>query len=249
MKPIHSAIVVTLAALCAAPAVAQVPAPVAAAVASADRPAADKENDAARKPAELLTFAGVKPGDKVADFMPGGGYVTRLFSKVTGDSGKVYAVVPSEIAARMPRAVEGARAIAADPKFANVSVAETNPDLALPEPIDLFWTSQNYHDLYNSGGPEAGDQLLAGVFKALKPGGVLIITDHAAKPGTSRADATPLHRIDPALVKAQATAAGFVLEGESDAIANPQDPRDKPVFDASIRGKSDHFALKFRKPG
>lgn len=249
MKPIHSFILVATAAICAAPLAAQqVPAPIAAAVASPDRPAADKERDAARKPAELMVFAGVKAGDKVADFMPGGGYVTRLFSKIVGESGKVYALVPGEIAERVPRVVEASKAIAADPKFANVTVATPSGGIMLPEPIDLFWTSENYHDVYNGSGPEAASQLVTGVFKALKPGGVFIVTDHAAKPGTSQADATPLHRIDPALVKAQAQAAGFVLEGESTVIANPADPHDKPVFDASIRGKTDQFALKFRKP-
>ncbi|MBO9581178.1 MAG: class I SAM-dependent methyltransferase [Sphingobium sp.] len=236
--------------LAAAPAIAQSPDPViAAAVASPDRPAADSARDADRKPAELLAWAGIKPGDKVADFWAGGGYFTRIFSKVVGAKGKVYGIMPSEMIVRRANAGDAIKAIAADPKFSNVVEVETpSSTFALPEPVDLVWTSENYHDVYGGFGADVAARFGAAVFKALKPGGVFIVTDHAALAGSGETAPKTLHRIDPAIVKAQLTAAGFVFEGESKLIANPADPHDKGVFDASIRGKTDQFAYKFRKP-
>lgn len=219
-----------------------------AAIAAADRPAADTARDADRKPAALLAFAGIKPGDKVADIIPGGGYFTRIFAKVVGAKGHVYAVVPTALAERAPKAADGVKAIAAEPGYKNVSVSIVPiPTMAPPGSLDVAWTSQNYHDLYNNA-PAASAELAAGVFKALKPGGTFIVIDHAAAPGTDDAAAKPLHRIDPAKVKAQVIAAGFVLDGESPALRNAADMHDKPVFDPALRGHTDQFTLKFRKP-
>ena len=234
------------------------PAYVAAAVSDGARPAADTQRDADRKPAALLAFAGVKPGDKVADVMPGGGYFTRLFSKVVGPQGHVYAIVPESIAKARPQALDPLKAIAAESAFGNVGV-ETQPYdmLAAPSSLDLVWTSQNYHDVYGAvsvfavaghTGVEEAAALDAAAFKALKPGGVYVVVDHVAKAGATAQDANTLHRIDPAAVIAQAQAAGFVLEARSDVLANPQDPHDKSVFTAEIKGHTDKFALRFRKP-
>jgi len=217
---------------------------IAAAVADPGRPAADVARDAARKPAEMLAFAGLKPGDIVLEVLPGGGYFTRLISKTVGPSGHVYAGAP---AGKMQ---EAAAAIAADPAYANVTVvgfdaAATN---ALP-PLDLIWTSQNYHDLHLTRvhqDPVAIDKLW---FSKLKPGGVLIIIDHVALPGAPVvATADTLHRIDPAAARSEVESAGFVFDGQSDALHNPADPHTANVFDPSIRGKTDQFAYKFRKP-
>ena len=227
---------------------AQVPGYAAAAVAASDRPAADTARDADRKPAEMIAFAGIKPGDKVADIIPGGGYFTRVFAHAVGPKGHVYAIVPAALAARNPKAADGVNAIAAEPGYSNVSVAVV-PFSSVPEPglLDVAWTAQNYHDIYNND-PAVAAQFAKDIFKALKPGGTFVIVDHVAAPGTDAATAKPLHRIDPALVKAQVIAAGFVADGESNALANPADAHDKPVFDPAIRGHTDQFALKFRKP-
>jgi len=229
-------------------AVAQTPAMVAKAVAAADRPAADKARDADRKPAEMVMLAGLKPGSKVADLIPGGGYFTRVFAKVVGPKGKVYAVVPAALAERNPKATDGVKAIAAEPGYKNVTVVVAPlTSMAPPGTLDVVWTSQNYHDAYNNA-PAAAADLAKGAFAALKPGGVFVVVDHAAAPGTTDEAAKPLHRIDPAKVTAQVVAAGFVADGQSNVLANPADMHDKPVFDPSLRGHTDQFALKFRKP-
>jgi predicted methyltransferase len=234
---------------CAQPPRAQTNAAITAAVASPDRPAADVQRDAARKPAELMAFAGIKPGDRVADLIPGGGYFTRLFSKAVGPSGHVYAVVPEEFLKIAPKSLPTAQAIPTG-AYANVTVvSQPLAALSLPEPLDVAWTSDNYHDVYGFVGPAAAAQLDAAVYRALKPGGVFIVIDHVANAGTSDASAHTLHRIDPETVKQQAQAAGFRLEAESSLLRNPQDPRDVPVFAPAIRGHTDQFVLKFRKPG
>ena len=226
-------------------AISQAPSPVVtAAVADASRPEADKARDANRKPAEVIAFAGLKPGDKVADLIPGSGYFTRIFAKVVGPTGKVYAAVPLVLASR-PGAMDAVNAIAKD----NPNVWAGPIDFAkleFPEPLDMVWTSENYHDFHNipNGDVVALNQV---IFKALKPGGVYMVEDHSA-PGTGTSATSTLHRIDPAIVIQEAQTAGFVLEGRSEILANPSDPHTAPVFDPSIRGKTDKFLLKFRKP-
>jgi predicted methyltransferase len=224
---------------------AAAPGHVAAAVADANRPQADKDLDATRKPTELLVFTGLKPGDKVVDLMPGRGYTTRLFSKTVGAKGKVYALAPPMFAERM-------KGVAGDPNFSNISfLAQELTAISPPEKVDLVWTSQNYHDLASPPreGRPAMDILAfnKAVFNALKPGGIYVITDHRAAAGTPAAEIPKLHRIDPALVKAQVQAAGFVLAGESEALANPKDDP-KAMSEAPGPRNTDKFVLKFRKP-
>lgn len=230
-----------------APAVAD---PVASAIAAPDRPAADTARDADRKPAALLAFAGIAPGQTVADILPGGGYFTRIFSKLVGPAGHVDAVIPAEILQVAPKAADATRAIAAEPGYANVAVVVSPAaELAVPAPVDVAWTSQNYHDVYGFDGPAAAAAFDAAVFRMLKPGGTFIVIDHAAAPGSGDIPEKTLHRIDPAIVKAQVAAAGFVLVGESDALRNPADDHSLKVFDPAIRGHTDQFVLRFRKPG
>jgi len=220
-------------------------------VADTNRPDADKQRDANRKPAETLEFTGVKPGDQVAELLPGGGYMTRLFSKIVGPSGHVYALVPAPSANSppdMPDFAARVKAIAADPNYTNVSVVvEPFSQLKVPAPVDLVWTSQNYHDLHNLPGLDVTvfNQM---VFEALKPGGVFMIVDHAAEPGSGTRDTGTLHRIDIETVKKEVLAAGFVLAGSSELLHRPEDSHLVKVFDPSIRGKTDQFILKFRKP-
>jgi len=233
-----------------APAIA-IPDFVAAAVADPNRPDADRERDVNRKPAETLAFAGVRPGDQIAELLPGGGYFTRLFSKVVGSAGHVYALVPApspNAPAGTPDFAARVKALAADPNYSNISVVvEPFSQLKTPVPVDLVWTSQNYHDLHNFPGLDLTvfNQL---VFEALKPGGIYLILDHAAAPDSGAAETATLHRIDPKTVKKEVLAAGFVFVGSSDLLRNSTDPHTAKVFDPSIRGRTDQFILKFRKP-
>jgi predicted methyltransferase len=224
---------------------------IAAAVADPSRPPSDSERDANRKPAQTLAFAGVKAGDKVADYGTGSGYFTRLFSNVVGDSGHVYASVPRGLL-KYQNIVKGLAEVQSFAfAHANVSVTYAAPlDAArYPEPLDLFWISQNYHDLPDRFmGPVDMAAFNRAVYAALKPGGVYVVLDHVAANG-SPADVTEtLHRIEPAVVRREVEAAGFKLESESSILANPADPRTADPFDESIRGRTDQFIMKFRKP-
>jgi len=228
-----------------------IPAPIAAAVADPARPATDTQRDANRKPGETLAFAGVKPGDQVGELLPGGGYFTRLLSKTVGPTGHVYAFVPQRPANSgpdMPDPVARIQPILTDPAYANVStVVAPLTSVSFPVPLDLVWTSQNYHDLHYIPGVDMR-VFDAQVFAALKPGGVFLVLDHAAEPGSADRDAATLHRIDPETVKKEVLAAGFRLVGTSDLLHNPADPHTAKVFDPLIRGKTDQFILKFQKP-
>ncbi len=223
---------------------------IAAAVADPARPADDRARDPARKPAEVIAFAGVKPGDTVVDLIPGGGYFTRIFSKAVGPTGHVDALVPSYLAKAYPQAATAIQALAADPAYRNVTVwVEGVGKLAGQGPVDLVWTSQNYHDLHGpSLPPDTALAIDRAVFAALRPGGVYLIEDHVAEAGSGVRDAGTLHRIDPAFVRDEVVAAGFVFEGESPVLHNPLDPHTAPVFDPAIRGHTDQFVFKFRKP-
>jgi predicted methyltransferase len=246
-----AASMISVVTLMAPPARGKAPDAIATAIADANRPDTDKQRDVNRKPAETLAFAGVKPGDQVAELLPGGGYFTRLFSKIVGPSGHVYALVPAPSPNAPPDAPDFAarvKAIAADPYYSNVSViVESFSQLKAPVPVDLVWTSQNYHDLHNFPGLDVTvfDQL---VFDALKPGGIYLIVDHEAEPGSGTRDTATLHRIDVETVKKEVLAAGFVLVGSSDLLRQPGDAHAVKVFDPSIRGRTDQFLLKFRKP-
>jgi predicted methyltransferase len=226
---------------------ADMPAYVTAAISDSARPAADVARDAARKPAEMVVFAGIKPGSNVLELLPGGGYFTRIFSKVIGPTGHLYAAAPD---AKSGDAEPAAASIAATPGYGNVTVVPIQPlPVAAMGPLDVIWTSWNYHDLHLSRLHIDMAQVDKGWFAILRPGGVVIIVDHVALPGSPPVEtADKLHRIDPAVVKAEMTAAGFVFDGETDILANPADPHTMLVFDPSIRGKTDQFAYRFRKP-
>jgi predicted methyltransferase len=222
-----------------------------AALADPSRPEADVKRDADRKAAETLAFIGIKPGDKVMDLVPGAGYFTKLFVDIVGPKGRVYSVYPAELA-KIPRAaalIETAKTFAAAHPNDTVLVEPASTPSA-PEKLDIVFTAQNYHDLHDPFmGPADLTSVNKTVYDALKPGGVYIVIDHAAPAGSGLADTNTTHRIDEAVVKSEVEAAGFVLEGEGTFLANPADTRDKLVFDPSIRGHTDQFVLKFKKPG
>ena len=217
-----------------------------AAVADPARPAADRARDALRKPAACLEFAGIHRGMTIAELFPGAGYFTRIFSRVVGPRGHVYEFAGKP---RKPGEAVPVKAIAADPHYYhNITVAIWPVGkLPVPKPVDLVWTSQNYHDLHNVPGLDVADFDRA-VYAALKPGGIFLVLDHVAPAGSGFSDTDTLHRIDPEAAKKEIMSAGFEFVGESDVLHNPDDPHTKIVFDPSIRGRTDQFIFKFRKP-
>jgi predicted methyltransferase len=227
-----------------AQAASAVPAAIAAAVADPARPKTDTDRDANRKPAEVVAFAGVKSGQKVADIFPGGGYFTRILAKTVGPTGKVYAFVLPASAAR-PTANDAIKAIAAE--YGNIVVIE-GPfnELKSPEPLDVAITTENYHDFKN---PQMGVDTAVfdkAVLASLKKGGVFLISDHSAAPGAGTSVTGTLHRIDPESVKSEMTAAGFKLDAESKALARADDPHTARVF--TLHDVTDIFMLRFKKP-
>ncbi len=224
---------------------------IAAAIADTGRPEADKARDAARLPAATLAFAGVRPGDSVGELLPGAGYYTRLLSKLVGPNGHVYALAPprpADAPPDMPDFAARVQAIAADPNYQNVTVIiQPLTNIVFPRPLDVVWTSQNYHDFHNVHGVDLLT-LNRQVFAALKPHGVYLILDHAAAAGTGDRDTATLHRIDPATVKREVAAVGFVADGSSDILHRSEDSHTAAVFDPQVRGKTDQFLLRFKKP-
>ena len=221
------------------------------AVADPGRPAADTARDADRKPAAMLAFAKVKPGETIVDYIPGRGYFTRLFSAAVGPRGTVYAATPQLLIDRMTKAgFPLPPSVTTEPGRGNVrDVIVSGGSFHIPVKVDLVWTAQNYHDVHIGVGPTGAEYLDKVVFDLLKPGGYYVVVDHAGAPGLDEAGTKALHRIDEDVVKKEVLAAGFVLDSESKILHNPADPHTAAVFDPSIRGHTDQFALRFRKPG
>jgi predicted methyltransferase len=214
------------------------------AVADTLRPADETARDALRHPAEMLVFAEVKPGQRVADIRPGAGYFTRLFARVVGEGGHVYAFVPNRTAER-----ENPRADALVAAYPNVSRVNGDLDaMAFDQPLDLVFMSQEYHDFHIPRFDVDVSKMNADIFKALKPGGLFVVIDHQAAPGAANTVVETLHRIEGAQLRKEVEAAGFVFDGESAAVANPADDHSLNVFDEAIRGKTDQFVYRFRKP-
>jgi predicted methyltransferase len=224
---------------------------VAHAVATPTRPATDTARDPNRMPAEILQFVGVKKGDTIVDYWPGGGYFTRLFSAVVGPKGHVYAISPQELVARFgDRATAGMEKLRNDPNTPNVTgIFAPAATFGAPGKVDIVFTMQNYHDLHAKF--MEGTDVAAfnrAVYAALNPGGIYVVGDHAAAPGSDISSAETLHRIDPAIVRKEVEAAGFVYVGSLDVLRRADDPHTARIFETEIHDKTDRFILKFRKP-
>lgn len=210
------------------------------------RPASYRAADALRKPAETLAFSGVKSGMTIGEFYPAGGYFTRMLSDVVGPSGHIYAIEN----AGWNDSVKDDRTMLAEGKWTNVSLdVEPFGTVEFPKPLDLAWVTQNYHDLkipkYGSVDTVAFDRA---VYAALKPGGIFMIIDHQGPADLTPADIAKMHRINRDVVVKEVTSAGFKLAGEGNFLRQSGDDHTKPIFDPSIRGHTDQYALKFVKP-
>lgn len=226
-------------------ALAQSADPIQSAIADPRRPAEDVARDAARATAEMLTFAEIGPGDRVADIRPEEGFFSRLFAVAVGSEGKVYAFVPTRTAAR-----EDAYADALAETYGNVQRVTGPLDaMSFPEPLDVVFMAQEYHDFHIPGFQTDVAEMNRRVFDALKPGGLYVVIDHEAAEGAGKDVVQTLHRIEGAYLRREIEAAGFVFDGESDAVRNPEDDHTINVFDPAIRGRTDQFVYRFRKPG
>jgi predicted methyltransferase len=222
-----------------------------AAVADASRPADDTKRDENRKPAEMLAFAGITPGKVVVDMLPGGGYFTRIFAKAVEPNGRVYAYFGTQYDARL-------KSQGKDPDYQFSDLKQTYknlgvihgflPQFVTPEPVDVVWTSQNYHDMHNKQYAMDVNEVNKSVFKSLKPGGYYVIIDHKAQESAPDDVTETLHRIKESTVKKEVEAAGFKLVAEGKDLDYSSDDGSKRVFENDIRGKTNQFMLKFQKP-
>jgi predicted methyltransferase len=220
----------------------KVPKYVADAVAEPTRPDADRKRDDDRKPDQVLAFAGIKPGDKVLELQPGGGYYTRLLCLVAGSKGQVTTL-------RVTPATPVNRPTPPDqptPCKNITALTQKINELSLPAGQDAVWTSENYHDMHLPVFAVDIKAFDTAVYNALKPGGVFIIEDHAAVSGSGARDSSTLHRIDPELVKQEVTGVGFEFVGASEVLHRADDPMTGRVFE--LQGKTNKFLFKFRKP-
>jgi predicted methyltransferase len=218
------------------------------ALASTTRPQADRDRDADRKPAELMTFLGVKPGMTALDVIAAGGYMTEVLATAVGPKGKVYSQNPPMIYQAMdgryrPQ-VEARHTNGRLPNTVRVDANLPAAPAVPPGSVDVAVTALNFHDVYNMD-PKLAQPFMKGVYSTLKPGGVFGVIDHI---GVEGADNVKLHRVPKQIAMDAAKAAGFVVEAESNILAHPEDDHTKGVFDPGLRGKTDQFVLKLRKP-
>ena len=208
------------------------------------RPTAEVARDPLRRPRDMLEFIGLQPGQRIADIRPEEGYFTRLFAPVVGPEGRVYAFVPALTAGREQAFAEG---LAAD--YGNVTpVIGLLDEMTFPEPLDVVFMGQEYHDFHIDRFDVDVAEMNRRVFAALRPGGLYVLLDHSGLPGTGNSEVESLHRIEGEFLRREVEAAGFIFEGETRVLANPDDSRTISVFDESIRGRTDQFVYRFRKP-
>ncbi|MCB2087874.1 MAG: class I SAM-dependent methyltransferase [Sphingomonadaceae bacterium] len=219
-----------------------------AAIANPARPEAVRKLDESRKPAEVLAFLGFEPGADVADVISGGGYWAEIMAGAVGPEGSVTALEPEQFysADGWTALTQRTPGIKVEQyPFDRLDAGSNRFDFAILNLIyhDLYWQSERWKI------PKTDPALfLKALYRAMKPGGIVGVIDHVGKPGDTRKTVDDFHRIDPSVVKADFEAAGFVLEAESQLLRNPDDSHDVSVFDAAIRGKTDRFVFRFRKP-
>jgi len=224
------------------------------ALASPDRPEADQAQDERRKARELLEFAGIEPGMRVLDAFAASGYYTELLSRIVGPAGEVIAYNNPAYARFAAKGIEARYANDRLPNVQQITVDVDKLELP-PRSLDAVIFVMSFHDLYwrpsdGSWVPTDPLQMLRKLHAALKVGGVVIVQDHVAVPGGDAAKVVDtLHRIDPEVVRRDFKAAGFALEAESPMLAHPEDDHTKGVFDPAVRGRTDQFVFKFRRPG
>lgn len=233
----------------AAPAPTVGPIDISDALADPARPDADRERDAGRRPAEVIAFLGIEPSMSVLDLIAGGGYYTEVLSAAVGPDGTVYSQNP-KVVLELRDGINDKTLTArlADNRLSNVERMDKEIGEMGFEPgsLDAAFTALNFHDVYYLRSPEAAAGMLSLMYAALKPGGMLAIVDHAGDP---EADNASLHRVHEGIVTEAATSAGFVIEASSDVLRNPEDDHSLNVFDDAIRGNTDRFVLRLRKPG
>lgn len=215
------------------------------AIADPRRPSGEVERDPLRAPYDMLAFAGIARGARVADIRPEEGYFTRLFAVAVGPQGRVYAFVPTRTAARENGFADGLSA-----EYGNVErVTGALDAMAFPEPLDVIFMAQEYHDFHIPRFETDVAAMNRAAYAALKPGGLYVVIDHQAAAGAGIGVVETLHRIEGAQLRREVEAAGFVFDGESEAVRNPEDDHSLNVFDPAIRGRTDQFVYRFRKPG
>lgn len=223
----------------------------AAALADPGRPEADRKDDAARKPAEVLAFAELRKGDRVLELEAGRGWFSDIISTAIGPKGELIIQYPAEFA--YGDAAFKARTDAGRLKNATIRKSHFDSLDVASNSVDRVLWILGPHELYykppNSNGLGADDKAYAEIRRVLKPGGLFIVMDHAAEKGSPTTTGQTLHRIDPSIVLSSAQSAGFIYAGKSDILANPSDDRTKTPFTPDIRRHTDQFLFKFRKPG
>ncbi len=239
------------AALCCGTALAA-PAYIEKAVSDAARPPEDTKRDAQRLPAQMVEFAGIKPGMSVVDLLPGTGYFTRIFARAVGPKGHVYAYFGPQYDARL-------KTQGVDPDNQFPDLKRIYPNLGTihgplngfvtPQKVDVVWISDNYHDTHNKSYAADVPGMNKAVFASLKPGGVYVIIDHRAVKGGGAGTTEALHRMDEDIAKQEIEAAGFKLVAESKMLTRADDDNTKRIFEEGEHDHTDQMVLKFRKPG
>ncbi|MCB1052130.1 MAG: class I SAM-dependent methyltransferase [Acidobacteria bacterium] len=220
------------------------------AVSNPARLESDRSRDANRKPQEILTFVGVKPGDKVVDLSGGTGYYTAILDGLVGEKGHVYLhnvpFVLEKFSANFGPGSEFETKSKSWQHVTRINAPFDEPQL--PKDLDMAMMVLFYHDTIWQGADR--QKMNRAIFEALKPGGVFVVIDHVAESGSEARDVQTLHRIDPTFVKKEIMAAGFEFVAESELLRHPEDGHDYNVFRdyQTNRDHTDRFVFKFRKP-